>query len=271
MRRELEWNWEHMPLSKSMVHAFEQCPYRFFLQFIEKVPVEKTPEMAEGNTLHAALENLYKVVDKTQIKTAAELTEAYIKHVPFCKQMTNFVKLEQQRFEKLKLKPEAFWPKLTEEFLVDRKIWYFGTLDRFDVNEKGHGVVIDYKMGKYHKWLDSKYRFELMGYKHLLMTNKDELASRGIVFKDVKYGVLIFLGQEEGPLVWEQEIKAATERSFYKKLPYIREMITLYNDEGEWPKKMTPLCSWCPFAGKPCVLSEQVGGKDGDDDRSGCS
>lgn len=262
-RQEISWDWEKMPLSKSMVHMFEQCPYRFFLQFIDRYPFEKTPEMAEGNRLHDELDQLYKKIDKTEIVTAADIAEAYRKCLPPVIQMQRFIELEQKRFSTVATK--NFWPVLTERFLEDKELMYFGTLDRFDINERGIGVVIDYKMGKFHKWLETKYRFELMGYKHLLKANQKKLAEEGIEFKAITYGVIVFLGGDE-TIVWEQEIKAVTERTFYKKIPHVRGLIQKYDEEGEWPKKITPLCAYCPFAGKPCQLEQQLVGekKEGD-------
>lgn len=256
-RQDIEWNWNTMPLSKSMVHMFEQCAFRFYLQFLQKEEFQKTPEMLEGNKLHDELEQLYKRVDRTKIHTVHDLEAEYIKYLTPVVQMQRFVELEMQRFQKLPT--EVFWPRLTEEFLIDEKLWYYGTLDRFDVNSQGIGEVIDYKMGKFHKWLETKYRFELMGYKHLLMVNKKKLAEKGIDFKSIKFGTLIFLGGDE-PKVWVQEIKAVTERAFYNKVPKTRIKIKQCKDNNDWPKKITPLCNWCPFAGKSCnVGGNQIG------------
>jgi hypothetical protein len=150
-----------------------------------------------------------------------------------------------------------FWPVLTEAFLYDEKLQFYGTLDRMDVNEKGEAEIIDYKMGKFHKWLESKYRFEMMGYKHLVMTSREQLKTQGVEFKTVKFGVLVFLGDDQ-PVTWPQELKPITERAFYAKVPRIREHITGCHETEEWDKKATPLCSWCPFFGLACT-QDQVG------------
>jgi len=113
-------------------------------------------------------------------------------------------------------------------------------------------------MGKFHKWMISSYRFELMGYKHLIEANRSLIkANTGVDVTKVVAGCMIFLG-EEPPKIHFEEIKAATERAFYAKIERTRERITECNEKGTWEKKVTQLCNWCPFMGKHCNMEGEV-------------
>ena len=260
MHKEVAWDWKTMPLSKSMIHMFGSCPYRFYLQCIKHIEPTPSPEMERGTILHAALDQLYKNIDKDKICDRETLIGEYVKYLPPHEMMIKFVDLEADRFELLQKenKTSIFWPTLTEHYLIDDKLWYYGTLDRLDKLENGNFVVLDYKMGKFHKWLISDYRFELMGYKHLIETNRSLIkANTGLEVTKVVAGCMIFLG-EKTPMIHFEEIKAATERAFYSKIGRIRERITECNATGEWPKKISRLCGWCPFMGKNCEMEGQV-------------
>jgi len=65
--------------SHSRISAFEQCRYKYKLQYIDKLdPGPKTIEAFMGTTVHSALEKLYKDLGFRKTNTIEELMEYYL-------------------------------------------------------------------------------------------------------------------------------------------------------------------------------------------------
>lgn len=233
-RKFIKWDDKTMPLSKSACHAYENCPYRFLLQFIRDVPFEKTEALLKGTYWHDLLYELYDKVDMKAIELSGNVEEEYRAHLPDDEITDNFIRIENERLQSyIEMdRVELFWPVLLEQYLEDREIMFFGTLDRLDKQQDGSYVVIDYKTGKFHQWMMSKYRFELMGYKHLIENNYPQYK--------VTHGCLVFV--QQGEIVYEP-IKDTTRKAFYKKLDRIRERVKA----KVFTKKVGPLCDYCSY------------------------
>ena len=235
VRQFIPWDDVDMALSKSGCHAYENCPYRFKLQFIDDVDFERTEALLKGTYWHDLLYELYDKIDMKVIENEGTVEAEYSAYLPDDPIADNFIRMEDERLQQFIEADcvELFWPVLLEQYLEDkRKDWmFYGTLDRLDKQQDGSYVVIDYKTGKFHQWLMSKYRFELMGYKHLV--------ERNYGYK-VTHGCLFFV--QEGHIVYEK-IGLATQRAFKTKLDRIRKRVRA----KVFTKKVGPLCDYCSY------------------------
>ena len=241
-RQFIPWDNETMPLSKSGCHAYDNCPYRFKLQFIDDVPFEKTEALIKGTYWHDLLYELYDKINMQEIIREGTVEAEYSAYLPDDPIADNFIRMEDERLRKF-IEDDCvhlFWPILLEQYLEDKttklpsgnSAMFYGTLDRLDKQQDGSYVVIDYKTGKYHQWMMSKYRFELMGYKWLVERNYPQYK--------VTHGALMFIQEER--IVYEK-IGLATERAFPKKLDRLRELIKA----KVFTKKVGPLCDYCSY------------------------
>ena len=238
-RQTIPWDWETVPISKSGVQQYGKCPYRFMEQFIYN-KVGTTEAMEKGKRIHNMLEELYQKMDKRYVlysRSPDILFEEMAGNLEHTEETERFMKIEMDRFrdflERKKLK--FYFPRHTEIYLEDRKLMYYGTPDRVDKMENGCYIVIDYKTGKFHKWLMSDYRFEMMGYKHLLEVNE--------VARPVSRWAMLFLGEEdEGKRIIGEEFHSSTISAFYNRVKRVKAGIKSH----DFHKKETKLCDWCP-------------------------
>jgi len=252
-RLHIPWD-EKMALSKSGVLTYEQCPYRFLRQVINEEPIEKSPEMLRGNMFHDGVYALYDNIDTEAITTPGQLRAAY---EPFWEWWVStlppefhaIVTLFYKKFiaiEEIRLRNHIeqgkrlirFWPVHKEVEMYDEELQFYGTCDRIDHTGKKYYVVLDYKTGKYRDYAKSKHRFELAGYAHL--AEKSGLVDP----KTIKYIGMVFLGgPEEDPYVFYEELGFRTKNAFMAKVKRVRERIK----NGEFDKKPSQLCGWCPY------------------------
>ncbi len=240
-RQFIPWDWETIPLSKSGVQQYGKCPYRFMEQFIYG-KVGTTEIMERGKRVHDMLEDIYKKIDKEYImysRSPEILFEEMAGNLPFNEHTEKFMKIEMDRFKDFlaRNKLKYFFPKFTEYYLKDEEFMYFGTPDRVDKMENGCYIVIDYKTGKFHKWLMTDYRFEMMGYKHLLEINH--------VARPVTRWAMLFLGEEDlEKQVIGEEFHSSTIAAFYARVKRVREGVKAH----DFKKKESRLCDYCPDA-----------------------
>lgn len=266
-RLSIPFDWNVVALSKSGVHAYEQCPFRFYLQVIKEVEFEKTDDMTRGNMFHDAVFALYDGINTSAIETPDQLESAYraflidwlVKNVEdkdMRSQVTfllvKFTDIESKRFKAHieSGKPHnLFWPVYKEVALHDEELQFYGTADRVDYAGKNSYVVLDYKTGKFRDYsnMQSKYRFELAGYAHLI--NKFLLKKP----ERVTHICMVFLGGlENDPHVFYEELKFRTVNAFPEKVKRTRERIK----NLLFPKKVSRLCEWCSYQ-VPCQTEQE--------------
>ena len=242
-RIRIEWDPVTIPLSKSALQTYEQCRNRFKRQVIEGKREDRGEQLIKGTMWHELLFQLYDKVDRTAIMKARTVDEEYRKYLPNDPITENFITIENKRLSDFISigRHEYFWPVLREQFYLDPKWNYFGTLDRLDKEPGGTFILIDYKTGHYHEYNASKYRRELAGYKHLVESQTKMKVERGCIF---------FL--EEAKVLCE-EIKPATTKAFYNSIERIRGRIK----EGHFEKTVGILCDYCPFT-VDCLTEEDA-------------
>lgn len=216
-------------LSKSSIFLYNFCPYAFWLKYVKNVETDVTEQMKRGSRFHDWAENIYEKIDKEKlVKGDTSIEKEYSKYKNENDSVyDNFIELEKDRWKSFDDKYD-FFPVLTEEFLTDEDLYYFGTFDRLDKFDDDKYIVIDYKTGSYKKYKDSEYRFQLYGYKHLIEENYDDydITHMGVYFPD-----------EEKIIV--EEFKKITGTYFYKKVKNTREKIL----NKEFP--MDGYCKYC--------------------------
>jgi len=239
----IPWNPETVPLSKSLVQMYEQCPKRFEMQVIKRVPYTKTPELQRGTDVHKRIAHLLNNVQRWKIKTADDVQREFAALLPDEIVYRNYIEIETERFERLFSQnlQHLFWPILVEHYMEDFELMYSGTLDRLDVLENGDLIVIDWKTGNYHEWSKSDYRFELIGYKHLVEKTK--------VFPGtVTHGAIVFLDEKR---VFVEEFDYRSINAFYRKVKRVRQKIK----DKQFEQKITPMCDYCPYVGT-CLTTQ---------------
>lgn len=252
-RKFIPWDPKTMPLSKSMVQSYDQCPYRFKRSFIDGVDITM-PVMERGKKLHAIFSEVFERLDYDEVMAgnfSGDITtklEREFKEWPEdeTELLKRFVYFMIKLYNSLQSK-ELIFPIYMEKFLYDEKNQYYGTFDRLDGQDDNSYIVIDWKTGRYRKWNERNYRFEMMGYKHLI---ESQLKIK------VKQYVILFLG--DGYIFGPEIPHPSTERAFYNRLNRVRGKIKFDLDRGTFERKRQ-MCNWCPFEEECLELTaEQV-------------
>ena len=152
-----------MRMSKSSIHTYEFCPFRYFLTYVKKLNEPKVYVMERGVNIHDAIYN-FLINNKTP-------PEEYQEQVAFVVATLN------------KLKPYKILlaeEKLTTEF---ENIELVGITDLL-IQHKDKVILFDYKTGK-DRGLQH-HRFELALYTFILQQNNINPTHWGIMFVDEK-------------------------------------------------------------------------------------
>lgn len=226
-------------LSKSRISCYKQCPYRFWVEYVEGWRPSVIAEPArKGIDIHDLFDSYIK-----NGCVPLPLNEEYSPH------FTNFLNFNEFcKFEE---------PLLHEEKWEDEELNFQGTLDRLQVIDK-EVWLIDYKTGqckskmwddKKHRYVDcspiDNYLFELYGYAHL--ANK---------FSDYKVDrVAIFFTAPEGGVIDDKKVTDKNIKDAVKEIKRVDKEVKAKLKKGieEFPKKKGKLCDWCGlYINKKC-------------------
>ena len=176
-------------LSPTSLNSYLNCPYKFKLDNLYKIPRTKAPPMCFGTAVHSALENLYldlkntgKVEDKEifvkDFKAALHrevLTEADMKNYLEKGQrvLSAYYDYYEKTFTPAIFTEKNFGKSLTSQIFLD-DIPLTGKADRIDLTNKEEKYVrfVDYKTGQ------PKSRNEIEG----LTKNSDGAYKRQLIF-----------------------------------------------------------------------------------------
>ncbi len=224
---------ENIRLSHSKVMSFDDCPFKYKLNYIDKIrPAITPPALLKGSAIHSIFDKVY---DETE--TFLEFKKWLRSHKNYEKykdQIENFIKYNDELY----LKYFQYKPLHTELRLFDDKWNVIGIIDRID-DFDGKIVVTDYKTGKFHPIED--YDIQLGTYKKLL---KDKMGidvdTYSVYFS--KDNITTFKDADNN---WE-----AKAEIFFKS---IRNKIQLKmeQDNPAWPKTGR-WCNWCQFNPTHC-------------------
>ena len=254
MRKFIPWDPETIPLSKSNVQMYDQCPYNFKRKVVDGVKLPASFEMDRGTKLHAIYTEVFERLNYDMVmdgKFAANITEELAHEFSEWPEdetilLNRFVEFMIKLYDVLDHK-ELIFPIYMEKYLYDKKNQYYGTFDRLDAQDDDSYIVIDWKTGSYRKWNERNYRFEMMGYKHLI---ESQLNIK------VKQYAILFLGDE---YLFGPEIPhPSTVKAFYNRLNRVRGKIKFDLDRGKFERKRQ-MCNWCSLEEECLELSvEQV-------------
>jgi DNA helicase II / ATP-dependent DNA helicase PcrA len=146
-------------LSVTALNAYLECPYRFKLNNLLRVPRAKAPHMAFGTAVHAALESFYRELKDNGAKKSKEFLLGAFELALKNEILT--VEEEGHRLEQGKKILSAYYDYFAGEFAVPAYLEHkfhvkwddiklTGAVDRMDIlDQDAKSVrVVDYKTGK---------------------------------------------------------------------------------------------------------------------------
>jgi len=237
--------------SNSKLSTFQQCKYKYKLQYIDKVKVEfeDTVETFMGSLVHEALEKLYKDIKGGFLNTKERLIEFYLKNwddnwneeIKIVRNDANYYKILGKNFiegyyERHKPFNQASIIGLeTTDFLdLNDGNKYHIRIDRLSSDGKGSYYVCDYKTSKNMKSQRDADDDRQLAMYSLWVKQK---------FKDCK----------DVKLIWyflAHNMEVVSERSDGQlsnlKLEIERLIKEIENCEA-FPTNKSPLCDWCGF------------------------
>ena len=239
--------------SHSRVSTFEQCPYKYKLQYIdkEKPEIQNTIEAFMGDIVHQSLEDLYKkkkfkqrVAKASLIKFYRDLWEKeYSEDVKVVKDnltADNYKKMGEKflsdyydtykPFEQLTILGLETQDRMT---LPDGSQWHV-RIDKFACDNEGNYYVMDYKTNS-----RMKDQEEADSDRQLAMYSfwvKDK-------FKDAKAVKLVW-----HMLAFNKEVVSERTPEQLEKLQQeVVELIKEIENAKEFPTNVTALCNYCGF------------------------
>ncbi|HSE84355.1 MAG TPA: PD-(D/E)XK nuclease family protein [Thermodesulfobacteriota bacterium] len=240
--------------SYTRLSIYKQCPYRYKLKYVEKIPEDiKTIEQLMGSLVHKALERLYKNLISAKTTPLDRLLEYYNKR--WDKVWDNTVKVVKQDLstndyrelgEKcIKDYYESYYPfnqsktiavekRVSFSLDEDRKCRMTGFIDRLAVAPDGTYEVHDYKTSGSLPTQKEKDEDKQLALYHIGVKE---------MWKDVKSVKLIWhylvFGKEISSSRTDEEI----ERVRAEKIAIISEL----EAAAEFPPYESVLCSWCSY------------------------
>ncbi len=240
--------------SHSRISTFEQCPYKFKLRYIEKIPPEtQSIESHLGSTVHATLEWLYKEISKKKIPEIDEVILFYTKY-----------------WENT-IKPETVIVKedLTERDYFNKGVQfilnYYTKNHPFDENtlEVEKKILLD---------LDPEGEYKIQGFIDRLVYNKatneyeihDYKTSNSMPLKEkiekdrqlALYSIAVkeIFGHDKNIcLIWHylaHNLKIYSRRT-NEQLQQLKEetleLIKKIEETEEFPPQKSILCDWCEY------------------------
>ena len=222
-------------LSKSQIGIFCQCPQRWKLQYLDRLPQTPNKYQERGTNIHKEIEGFYKNIKL--VKKKGGVPDIIIKKD--MKDIEKFVEFEKKRIKDCKNKEGKFdlkyFKPIAQELAVkDKDLMLRGFIDAVYINPKDDGlIIIDWKSGKYRPYNLSEYRFELAVYKELLEKS-------GKVDGKVLYWGIYFVDADK---LFFEKVKDVTIKAMYKKIEKVRKDM----DSGKYPCKPGVLCKWCDY------------------------
>jgi len=240
-----------LTLSASRVKTFQQCPRKYYYNYIEKLPRKDWPHFDLGTLVHGSLEHFHEDFKKDgsdlnlkrmmklsfkikrdemeKEKSLADdtLLEARNLLLEYLNKMetdgigSNIISLE-----------DDFDIPLTEEFSI------MGYVDRVDLDNDGVYHIKDYKTNKSLKYMDS---FQLRVYGIYLLNKFPDIDRFRASYIMMRFG---------GSYVSYDFNKEDVEKCKKELIEYATRIM----DEGKWMCKPSRLCDWCDFK-DPCLTT----------------
>jgi len=243
--------------SHSRLGAYEQCPYRFKLQYIDKIEtdVEEGVEAFLGIRVHETLEKLYRDLMHEKKNTLEEL----LFHLDneWEKNWNDDIVIVKKQFSK------ENYHDMARRFVTD----YYNSYDPFDQTRT---IALEERI---HIDLDGNGEYQLQGYIDRLSESKDSryeihdyktnsrLPMPESIRSDRQLALYALGVKEQYPnvddirLVWhflafDKEITSSrTDQELQEIKDSTIQLIDKIRSTEEFPTSPSGLCNWCEFRG----------------------
>ena len=236
--------YKYAPYSHSKMTTYEFCPRKFKYQYIDKIPIERKPQIHfdRGTLFHLLLEHDgdlkavketkdWKVIksnnllDKSQIKEIYDIYKTFITTKPGKDIVSKDVLLKEFPLglnENLELVPYDSNDVVLRGF-IDAAY----TFGKDDVC-----MLVDWKSGKYKKEEQQSYA-QLLWYSLGLFSKNPYLKKILLVFAYVEHNKI--------------NTKVVQRKDLHKYKKALFDKIQKIEQATEFPKEITGLCSYCDF------------------------
>ena len=230
---------KYSPYSYSKINTFKNCPYRFKLQYVDKIRTKfnVSPALEKGKFIHYGLEHYLK-------GTLREKINDY----NFQLASSDEIKEYRKQLKQVLLSKDIQWYKsfsdIKTEFgfgiiFKDNDIDVIGYSNKADIrgyidllayDEFSNEVyIIDYKTGKFREEQD---KLQVAIYYLVAVKKYPEVENFNLIFNFVEHSKTV-------------EIKY-TRDDFQKVLEFVRSSLSKVENADEFPK-ITTFCNWCPY------------------------
>jgi len=243
-----------MTYSHSQLETYENCPFKYRLQYVERVRTRrKSIEAFMGSTVHAALEKLYRDIRMSRLPDMEELSEYYL-HLWDSKISDDIFVVRREYcvedYRQTGLRCVRDYHRRYFPFQAGMPVWlerkvsiplrdpagesidFTGILDRLDSLEKGHYEVHDYKTSTVLptlRELESDRQLSL--YQLAVEEAFADAHEVELVWHYLAFDRELRLRRERGDL---ESIAAATAAT-------VREI----EKATDFPPRESALCAWC--------------------------
>ena len=212
-----------MTYSYSKLALFKQCPHKFKLTYIDKIPEPgDNSALIKGSKIHSLLEN-FETYDKTSEYTT--LVEN------FANSQIGKDILSKNSIREHCVKFDA--ELNANDSLKKKEAYFIGYIDRINISQTIE--LIDYKTGKYKdpKWQD----YEQLSIYALYIFSKYPQV------QEIKLRYVYVEHSKENSKV----LKRSDADKIKKSLQETINLIELCNSTKQYPKKPQRLCDWCGY------------------------
>jgi DNA helicase II / ATP-dependent DNA helicase PcrA len=251
--------------SYSQIQTYRECPYRYKLSCILKLPSESSPSLTFGSVIHTTLERFYKRLIELNSATQDMLftrpnqdASAKVSAPAFDELISIYndswrsdgysnTRQKEEFFEKGKTILSDFYKKNTDHWSVPMAVEarftialgenaITGKIDRIDKNNSGEIVIYDYKTGKSKEKLETDDKDQLIIYQLAVMANPDLCAGGHL-------GALVYIYLNDG----SELAFIGTEKDLQKISDKITETIAEIKRLCFDAKPEKHKCSKCEF------------------------
>ncbi|MBC7230971.1 MAG: PD-(D/E)XK nuclease family protein [Actinobacteria bacterium] len=242
--------------SHSQLETFEKCPYKYRLQYIERVKTgRRSIEAFMGSTVHAALEKLYRDLRMSRLPGEDELIRYYLERWDAGYDKGIFVvsgEYGAEDYRETGLRCLRDYYRRYHPFRAGVAVWlerkvnipirdregatisFTGVLDRLDSLEGGRYEIHDYKTSG---TLPIAREIEEDRQLSLYQLAVEE------AFPDAVEVELVW-----HYLVFDRELRLRRERADLERIAAeAAELVRRIEAEEEFPPRESVLCDWCEF------------------------